>query len=488
MKSFDIVIFGGSGDLTLRKLMPAFYFLHLSGRLSKDSRIIGLAREDIKDYGELVRSHLKIHLADDYDDAGVRNFIRLLKYRCIDVTSASEWPAFSSYLSPDSDGEILYYMAVPPVVFKPIFEGLKRQNLNLKTSRVIVEKPLGEDEKTAKEVNELLADCFTEQQIYRIDHYLGKETVQNLTALRFSNSLLSAVWHKDHIKNIQITVAETVGVEGRGEYLNRAGILRDMVQNHLLQIVSYLAMEPPTSLSADDVRDEKLRVLQALEPITKKNVQSHVVRAQYERSEIGESYREELAALRADKSSKTSENHKDKGETFTAIKAMINNERWQGVPFYLRTGKKLKNRFAQVVVHFKSAPHNIYNSQENNKLIIDLQPAMAVTLNLSMKEIGGTDVHLRQAALSCDLLKDVKGRLPDAYEKLIADVLAGNQAHFVRYDEIKASWKWIDGIRAAWAQSEEEGEGQMEHYPAGSMGPSASDILLNSEGDEWYGN
>ncbi len=476
MKALDIVIFGGSGDLSLRKLMPALYFLYGRGEIDEGCRILGLSRGklDRDAFRAQVLEKLKLYLGADYDAAQAQAFAGLLDYRDLDISDNRSWDKLKVYLSPAGKREILYYMAVPPTLFGAVCEQLNDQGLNPDNSRLVVEKPLGEDVSSAEVVNDILSSSFSEDRIYRIDHYLGKEAIQNLLALRFSNRLIGAVWNSDHIENIQITVAETVGVEGRAEYLDHAGILRDMVQNHLIQILSCLVMETPLSLNADDVRDEKVRVVKALRPITSEDISQYVVRAQYGPGNDMPGYRAELANSSADTNGR--------GETFVAIKVMVDNDRWHGVPFYLRTGKRLKSRFAQIVIQFKPTPRNIFNAPQNNRIIINLQPDTAISLDLFMKKMSGDDQGLSHSRHGSDLSMGDDRRIPDAYEKLLGDVIAGDQSYFVRHDEIIASWKWIDGIRKAWDAAALD----MHDYAAGSMGPDASDDLLAIAGHKWF--
>ena len=393
MKALDFVIFGGSGDLSLRKLMPALYFLYGQGKLEKGSRILGLSRGSITpdEFQDLVLEKLVLYLGDDYDQAQAEAFVGLLDYMELDISNDVSWKKLAVYLTSAGAREVIYYMAVPPTLFGPVCQQLIRNNLNSDDSRLVVEKPLGEDGKTAEAVNDILSTSFREDQIYRIDHYLGKESIQNLLALRFSNRLIGAVWNNNHIDNIQITVAEAVGVEDRAEYLDRSGILRDMVQNHLIQILSCLAMETPLSLSADDIRDEKVRVVKALRPITEDNIKRNVVRGQYISGNGMVGYKEELIKSSADTDGT--------GETFVALKVMVDNDCWHGVPFYLRTGKRLKNRYAQIVVQFKPTPRNIFNAPQNNRIIINLQPDTAISLDLFMKKMLSDNSDLALVAM-----------------------------------------------------------------------------------------
>ncbi|NOZ42777.1 MAG: glucose-6-phosphate dehydrogenase [Alphaproteobacteria bacterium] len=454
MTALDIVIFGGSGDLCLRKLMPAFYFLKQQGKLPENSRILALSRGRISqnDFRTRVLDKLKIFLGASYDETQAQAFVQGVTYMPLDIPDDSSWDGLVEYLSPVDDRDIIYYMAVPPTLFGTVCAQLRRTGLNPANSRLVVEKPLGENQASAEEVNEILAASFAEKQIYRIDHYLGKPAVQNILAFRFDNGLIEHKWNRDHIDNVQITVAEMVGVENRAEFLDRTGILRDMIQNHLMQILCFVAMDAPAQLTADDVRDQKVKIVQALCPVTAADIQDHVVRAQYAAGEIdGRAVPGYLEEIDGRKLAAT-------GETFIAVKAMIANDRWRGVPFYLRTGKRLSGRFARIVIGFRS------QNGGTSRVIINIQPDMTICFDHEV--ITGQPTG------------DI--RIPDAYEKLLSDVIAGDQSYFVRHDEIIASWQWIDGIRAAWTDLE------MHTYAAGSMGPSASDDLLAAGSNIWY--
>ncbi len=464
MKALDIVIFGGTGDLCLRKLMPALYFLHGQGKMPPDSRIVALSRGrmDRDEFRALVLEKLRAFIGAEYEQGRAEAFSRLLDYRDLDITDDKSWEKLSHFLTETGQisahmREVIYYMAVPPALFGTVCEQLGRQGLNQENSRLVVEKPLGEDEQSAEAVNVALSAGFREDQIYRIDHYLGKEAIQNILAFRFEDGTLEGIWNRDHIENIQITVAEMVGVEGRANFLDRVGILRDMIQNHLMQILCFLAMDKPESLTADNIRDRKVRVVAALRPVTAENIDHHVVRAQYGSGLINgqpvPAYVEEAPGA---------------GETFVALKALLDNDRWRDVPFYLRTGKRLSGRFAQVVIQFRETGSNARPDKATpDRVIINIQPEMSLYFD---------DRRMETAF-------DANGRrIPDAYEKLLGDVIAGNQAYFVRHDEIIASWRWIDGIRRAWADSNID----MHNYTAGSMGPQAGDDLLARAGHQWF--
>jgi len=459
MKALDIVLFGGAGDLSLRKLLPALYHLFRDGKMPDHSRIIALARSkmDRADFLSLVREKLALYLGDQYFSEQVwQDFSALLEYQDMDLQRPGDWQKLKDILNPIGERDIVYYLAVPPALFAPACMQLKAQGLNPACSRLVVEKPLGEDAASAAAINEILSASFSEKQIYRIDHYLGKEAVQNLLSYRFKSGAEEAFWNKEYIENIQITVAETVGVEGRADFLDRVGLLRDMMQNHLMQILCFVAMERPDSFAADDVRDRKVAVVKALKLITEDNIADHVVRAQYEEGFIKgkpvPSYRQDLENSTA--------RVEGRGETFVALKILLENERWQGVPFYLRTGKCLNSRYADIVVQFKDGEG--LEKHMAKPLVLELQPHMSAEL---IVEERASD-H----------------RNADAYEKLLWHVMRQNQAYFVRHDEIMAAWQWIDGIRAAWATTDLP----LHSYAAGSMGPEASDILLKKQGHQWH--
>jgi glucose-6-phosphate 1-dehydrogenase len=339
---------------------------------------------------------------------------------------------------------------------------------------VIIEKPIGHDLKSAMEVNDAVGGVFNESQIYRIDHYLGKETVQNLMALRFGNALFEPLWNAAHIDHVQITVAENIGVEGRGGYYDHSGALRDMIQNHLMQLLCLVAMEPPTHMDADGVRDEKLKVLRALKPIDASNASQLIVRGQYRASGNMAAYTTEVG------------NPSSTTESFIAVKAEISNWRWAGVPFYVRTGKRLPIRQSEIVISFRNIPHSIFDesagSIEANRLVLRIQPDEGVKLWIMIKDPGPGGMRLRYVPLDMSFAEAFGARSPDAYERLILDVIRGNQTLFMRRDEVEAAWKWIDPIAEAWEQSREAPK----PYPAGTWGPTAAIALIERDGRTWH--
>ncbi|MEJ2129368.1 MAG: glucose-6-phosphate dehydrogenase [Woeseiaceae bacterium] len=480
---FDLIIFGGTGDLAMRKLLPALYHRDRDGQFTAASRIISLGRSKLsrKQYLADVEEALRRNLvADDFDAQLWKTFSGRIQYAQIDASQPSSWDALIKLLSGKEDRIRVAYLATAPSLFGPIAKGLKKNGLVTELSRIVLEKPLGHDLESASQINDQVGKCFRENQIYRIDHYLGKETVQNLLALRFANSLFEPLWRRGSVDHVQITVAEDLGVGGRIEFYDRVGALRDMVQNHLMQLVCLTAMEAPASLHHDAVRDEKIKVLRALRPIDGEAVRSNTVRGQYAagaiRSETVTGYEEELGE---------SESHT---ETFVALKLEIDNWRWSNVPFYVRTGKRLKTKHSEIVVQFQDVPHSIFPEQKYdvvpNRLTIRLQPDEGVKLSLMAKEPGPGGFDLRPVSLDLSFEETFAIRYPDAYERLLMEVLRGSPALFMRRDEVDAAWKFIDSIIEGWEVTNQK----VESYVAGSWGPAAAMMLLDRDGREWYPN
>jgi glucose-6-phosphate 1-dehydrogenase len=393
----------------------------------------------------------------------------------IQVAEANEaaYLELAAYLNKFPSYQNIFYFSTPSSAFGPIAETLKSTGLIKKNSKVVLEKPLGYSLESSNEINIQITKAFSEKQIYRIDHYLGKETVQNLMVLRFANNLFERAWDSEHIDNIQITVSESLGVEKRAAYYDNSGALLDMIQNHLLQLLCLVAMEPPHLLEADEVRNEKLKVLRALRPISKKNIASHTVKGQYTRGSVkGEQVNSYLEDI---------EEYQSKTETFVAIKAYVDNWRWKNVPFYIRTGKRMVKRYSEIVINFKEVRHNIFPSKEklnNNKLIIRLQPEERIELVQMTKVPGPGGYRYKPIALKLDYIDSFKERFPEAYERLIIDVIRGNQTLFMRQDELQAAWSWIESITSSWKST---GQNNV-LYEAGTWGP-GDDIL--EENDSW---
>ncbi len=477
---FDLVIFGGTGDLALRKLLPALYHRVADGQITGGSRIIAASRGDVSrdDYLRSVEDALRSNLPDgEFRDAQWAEFRERIHYVQSDALAPDQWGALVDMLAGHEDRVRVAYLATAPSLFGPIATGLRQNGLITETSRIVLEKPLGHDYESAREINNEVGACFAENQIYRIDHYLGKETVQNLLALRFANSLFEPLWRRSAIDHVQITVAEDLGVEGRVDYYDEIGALRDMVQNHLMQLVCLVAMEPPSSLHHDAVRDEKIKVLRALRPMTGDLLLTNSVRAQYRAGAINGSavpgYLEELGG---DESST---------ETFVALKLEIDNWRWSNVPFYLRTGKRLPSKHSEIVIDFQAVPHSIFPQQrfkvQSNRLTIRLQPDEGVQLSVMAKEPGPGGFDLRPVSLDLSFEETFGVRYPDAYERLLMEVLRGNPALFMRRDEVEAAWHWIDSIIDGWAETGHK----MESYVAGSWGPAAASSMLDRDGRAW---
>ena len=478
VEPFEIIVFGGTGDLARRKLLPALYHRYRDGQVSDDSRIIGVSRS--KHSGEQYRALIEKYYHEfakdeDFDPKLWAKFIKLVDYVSIDVKADKDWSELGKALSSKKELIRVFYLAMPPRMFSDICDGLKDAGLVHDKSRVVLEKPLGTDYETARAINAGVGKVFKENNIYRIDHYLGKETVQNLLVLRFGNILLEPLWSNQAIDHIEITAAESIGVGGRGSYYDGAGALRDMVQNHLLQLLCLTAMEAPSSLDANDVRTEKIKVLRALRPITAETVTEKTVRGQYARGKVGgEVATDYMSDVDVEESST---------ETYVAITAEVDNWRWAGVPIYLRTGKRMSSRRSEIVIQFKSVPHSIFGETpiNANKLVIRLQPDEAVKLWFEVKEPGAGGMRLKTLPLNLSYADNFTVRYPDAYERLLMDVVRGNLSLFMRRDEVEQAWKWVDGIIEAWAGSEQ----RTELYAAGSEGPAEADDMLAKSGHKW---
>ena len=477
---FDFIVFGGTGDLAERKLLPALYHRQVAGQFSEPTQIIGASRSKLSDaeFRTFAHKALKdfVH-EDELEKKQVDTFLARLSYITVDAVSGDGFDALKKKLG-DSNCIRVFYMAVAPQLFGDISQHLRQHKLVTENSRIVVEKPIGRDLASATDLNDVIGQNFAEQQIFRIDHYLGKETVQNLMALRFGNALYEPLWNSALIDHVQITVAETVGLEDRVAYYDKAGALRDMVQNHMLQLLCLVAMEPPSSMDADAVRDEKLKVLNSLKRINGAEAPKATVRGQYKAgaSATGavKGYLDELG------------NKESRTETFVAIKAEVENWRWAGVPFYLRTGKRLSSRVSEIVIQFKQIPHNIFGDGAGNikanQLVIRLQPDEGVKQFIMIKDPGPGGMRLRPISLDVSFADAFVGRNPDAYERLIMDVVRGNQTLFMRRDEVEAAWKWIDPILEAWEENRQDAQG----YTAGTWGPSSAIALIERDGRTWH--
>ncbi len=481
VEPFDCIVFGATGDLTLRKLLPALYNRYRDGQIPDGARIIGAARSQLDDAAFRARTAeaLQQHVAKpDMNAAVAERFTALVHYAQGDAGREGGLANLTALLADMPDRVRVFYLATSPNLYGPICNNLKAAGLVTPHSRVVLEKPIGHDLPSAREINDVVGQVFTEAQTFRIDHYLGKETVQNLLALRFANVVFERLWNADVIDHVQITVGETVGVEGRGDYYDNSGALRDMVQNHLMQLLCLLAMEPPTSLEADSVRDEKLKVLRSLKPIAPHEVGHVTVRGQYSQGAVnGQAVPGYLTDLGPGRASRT--------ETFVALKAEIQNWRWSGVPFYLRSGKRLPQKVSEIVVQFRSAPFNVFTqaaSLSPNKLIIRLQPEEGMKLELMTKNPEPGGLHLSPTQLDISFEQAFATRYPDAYERLLMDSVRGNPTLFMRRDEVEAAWSWVEPIIEAWDDSREPPR----LYPAGSWGPTSAIALIERDGRTWY--
>lgn len=474
-QSFNIVVFGGDGDLAIRKIYPALFHRDLDGQLNIDYNIVGITRKDPdeKVFFETLIPFLESSDHHRYNRNEIEKFIKKIKLIKVADATEEDYEELSTYIKQFTSYQNIYYFSTPSSAFGPIARTLKACGLVSESSKVVIEKPLGYSLESSNAINDEITQAFDEHQIYRIDHYLGKETVQNLMVLRFANNLFERAWNSENIDSIQITVAESLGVEKRASYYDNSGALLDMVQNHLLQLLCLVAMEPPVSLEANEVRNEKLKVLRALRPLTKKSVLTDTVKGQYTRGKInGEQVNSYLEDI---------EKYESKTETFVAMKAYVDNWRWKNVPFYLRTGKRMIKRYSEIVINFKEVRHNIFPSKEklnNNKLIIRLQPEERIELIQMTKIPGPGGYRYKPIALKLDYIDSFKERFPDAYERLIIDVIRGNQTLFMRQDELQAAWTYIESITNSWKSS------NMPNvlYEAGTWGP--GDLILD-ENESW---
>ncbi|WP_028238887.1 glucose-6-phosphate dehydrogenase [Stutzerimonas azotifigens] len=475
--SCDMLVFGGTGDLTLHKLLPALYHLHREGRLHEDVRIYGVARSELdrEGYVALAERHCRAQVARADFDADIwRSFAARLDYFTLDASQRGEFVRLAHYIGAAEDRVRVYYLATAPSLFKDIAANLEASGLAGQDARIVIEKPIGHSLESALDINDAIGQVFPEQRIYRIDHYLGKETVQNLMALRFANALFEPIWRSAHIDHVEITVAETLGVENRGGYYDHAGAMRDMLQNHLLQLLCLVAMEAPVRFDAKSVRGEKVKVLEALKPLTGMDVQDKTVRGQYVAGQVGG---HDVPAYYFEQDV---DNDSDT-ETFVAVKAEIDNWRWAGVPFYLRTGKRMARKRSEIVVHFKPVPHSLFLNGQPNRLVIRLQPEECISLQM-MAKAPGKGMRLEPVELDLNLAQAFHhSRRWDAYERLLLDVIEGDSTLFMRRDEVEAAWRWVDPILRGW----QEYYRKPRPYPAGTDGPEQAHQLIERGGRRW---
>ena len=481
--SFDLVLFGGTGDLAWRKLMPALFQAFRHGTLPEGGRIIGIGRDkhSHEQYRALIQARFdKVELAKRPSAEEFARFAALLEFVPMDLSKVADYAALADSLNARNAQTVVMYVATAPSLFTMVCEQLATVGLNAPHIRVVLEKPLGHDLASNRAINQTVRRYFEEKQVFRIDHYLGKPAVQNLFALRFGNALFEPLWRREHIANIQITIAEDLGVESRGAFYETTGALRDMVQNHALQLLCAIGMEPPINAHADAIRDEKLKVLRSLKPWTAQTLASDVVRGQYSKGTAGgvpvPGYREEAGV-----------NPQSQTETFVALRTEIANWRWAGVPFYIRTGKRLAGRDARIVVNFRPTPHAIFNAPANsaNQLVIHLQPKDGLELHLLAQGQAArqsrTVAALVPVQLDLDFDKRFGSERVGAYERLLLDVIGGRLNLFVRSDEQEEAWRWVEPLIEHWA-ADSQGP---RPYAAGSWGPSASSAMIARDGHCW---
>ncbi|NRF66621.1 glucose-6-phosphate dehydrogenase [Aquincola sp. S2] len=476
--SFDLIFFGGTGDLTWRKLMPALFQAFRHGKLPPGGRILAVARDERSDdeYRAFIKERfVEVDSAKRPSDEEFARFAALLHYRRMDLSKPEHYAGLKAWIDDRRADTVVLYLATAPYLFPVICEQLGAAGLNGPNVRVVLEKPLGHDLESAQQINRVVRSVFAESQAFRIDHYLGKPSVQNLMALRFGNALFEPLWRRESIANIQITLAEELGVGTRGDFYDQTGALRDMVQNHALQLLTMIAMEPPSTSDADAIRDEKLKVLKSLRPFSAEMVARDVVRGQYRAGTIGgkpvPGYLEEQ---KVPPGSTT--------ETFVALRTEVQNWRWAGVPFYLRTGKRLAERRAQIVVNFRPVPHPIFpGSARANKLVINLQPEDGLELHLLATKGSGQGEMLAPVKLDLDFDKAFPTERVGAYERLLLDAIAGRLNLFVRSDEQEQAWRWVEPILDAWAHD----PNGPRPYAAGTWGPPASSAMVARDGCTW---
>ena len=479
--SFDLVLFGGTGDLCWRKLMPALFQAFKHGTLPDGARIIGVGRDDLSDerYRALIQGRFdNVELAKRPSADEFARFAQLLEFVSMDLSKPEHYAYLRAKLAQRQADTVVMYLATAPNLFATIAEQLAAAGLNSPHTRVVLEKPLGHDLASNRAINHTVGQVFTDHQIYRIDHYLGKPSVQNLFALRFGNALFEPLWRREHIANIQITIAEELGVEKRGGFYETTGALRDMVQNHALQLLCAIGMEPPINSHADAIRDEKLKVLRSLKAWSVEALKQDVIRGQYTAGAIAATavpgYREELGV-----------NANSSTETFVALRTEISNWRWAGVPFFIRTGKRLAGRDARIVVNFRPTPHAIFNSQIGlaNRLVINLQPRDGLELHLlaQAQDKRQHANHLAPVQLDLDFDKRFGQERVGAYERLLLDVIEGRLNLFVRSDEQEEAWRWVEPILQYW-QTDVQGP---RPYAAGTWGPSATSTMIARDGFCW---
>lgn len=479
--SFEtLILFGATGDLAQRMLFPSLYNLQCDGLLLKNFRVIGAARSALTREAFQAQVMASLEPLELFDAAKAKAFIERVDYCSVSADTPDDFACLASKVADVKAKGIAFYLSTPPSLFGPVVEGLASVGLTGPETRIAMEKPIGHDLPSSRDVNGAVGAAFDEEHIFRVDHYLGKETVQNLLVLRFGNTLFEPLWNASHIEHVQITIAETVGLEGRVSYYDGVGALSDMVQNHMLQLLALVAMEPPASYTATAVRDEKVKVLRSLRPLSAAEAATNSVKGQYVSGAVGG----QPVAGYADELGKTSNT-----ETFVAVKAHLDNWRWQGVPFYLRTGKRMPQRHSEILIQFRPVPHSIFKARgaglEPNALVIRLQPEEGIRLTVMTKEPGldRNGIAIKKVGLDVSLSDAfANSRRRIAYERLLLDLLEGDTTLFVRRDEIEAAWTWVDSIHTAWDESGLTAK----PYTAGTWGPSAAIGMIERDGASWH--
>lgn len=477
-----LIIFGASGDLTKRKLMPALYTLYKENRLPDDFAILGIGRTEYKD--DVFRAYIHRELerfvpAKERVEETINEFCNHLHYQTMDPADEQQYDGLGSRLQTltggEDSGDYLFYLATPPSLYGVIPLHLKAAHLNTPQSRIIVEKPFGYDLESAQNLNRIYSSVFDEHQIYRIDHFLGKETAQNILAFRFANGIFEPLWNRNYVDYVEITAVENLGIEQRGGFYEGTGALRDMVQNHLIQLVALTAMEPPAIFNADNFRNEMVKVYQSLSPLTEEEMNEYIVRGQYTANGAKKGYRDEKNVSPFSRT-----------ETYIAMRIGIDNWRWSGVPFYIRTGKQMPTKVTEVVVHFRETPHQMFRCEGGhcpraNKLILRLQPNEGIVLKFGMK-VPGPGFEVKQVMM--DFSYSELGGMPvgDAYARLIEDCIQGDQTLFTRSDAVEASWNFFDPVLKYW---EKHPEIPLHGYPVGTWGPRESEAMMHEHGAEW---
>jgi glucose-6-phosphate 1-dehydrogenase len=492
-ESCVMIIFGASGDLTKRKLVPALWSLYQSRVLPEPFAVIGVARSEMTD--EVFRARMREAITDfarvqPPSERVWQRFASCLFYHTGDPADSGLYSRLGEHIrrveqERGTGGNRLFYLAAPPSIYATIVTGLGEAGLNRppdagEWARIVIEKPFGRDLASSRSLNQTVAGVFSEEQVYRIDHYLGKETVQNILVMRFANGIFEPLWNRNHVAHVQITVSETIGVESRGAYYEEAGALRDMIQNHILQLLCLVAMEPPVTFDADPVRDEKTKVMRAIRPIAPKDVDAIAVRGQYGPGYVEgrrvRGYREESGVPPASIT-----------ETYAALKLLVDNWRWAGVPFYLRTGKRLAKRASEIVMQFRPTPHLVFRRDPDakvqpNRLVIHIQPDEGISLSFGAK-LPGPELRIKSVDMDFDYGQAFGGEPPEAYERLLLDAMKGDPTLYARGDWVESSWALLDPILNAWASGDAS---KFPNHEAGTWGPSEADALIERDGGSWH--